>query len=707
MIKMKNINSVIFKWSERVLQTIALIVFGLNTSFAQLPLEYGQSVMTAIQRDLWNPFQDNAPNLPVVQIFDVRNRPAYSSSVWAAPTYHHPEWEYGTVDATGVKTDKMGSLFGIATDRNGNIYVTDYTTLGMGSGTQCAATFTETCFQMGAFPKGKGGSGAIYKIDGSTGAVTVLATLPNANVFPVFDKTYTGDPCRQYTDPYGRVTYYRAGEDPMSGRKVGVGLGNICYDRDHNQLFVTNREDGKIYRLSLSGAILSTFDPFANDDGLNGMAPLGERVWGIGYYKGKVYFGRQVQEIGTATPNEIWSEALSASGDFAVPNGEVLEITVNYPVNAFGQPYTGRNGGDGNSYVANPITDIEFSSEGKMLVTTKTMITDFCERAHFSYTYEYSPSGAGWTAPKLYYTGDYYNKLNSAGGTDYGYLTYDGAKSEIDLTSRDQFTWTTSNIINQVATNRLTYGAVGIPITATGDPITGTNIIDWDSNNNNNGKGSLGDIDVFRELCVDTIFTVCNNATESLTLTAENGLSNVQWYDSTSNSLIGTGATLTIVGTESFLSDGYESIYYTASDADGCPWELCCLVRVKTQACVVCSTSGTFSTLCNNNGTPATSSDDWFTLTVTGTVTDGSGTYVVKIGAFTSPVIMSGTPVVISGNGLLGNPLLQANGSSTYIVRIEDAADSSCFSTISVGPVQSCSICPDPNCFNVTKSIQR
>ncbi|MBK9378449.1 MAG: hypothetical protein IPM86_09520 [Saprospiraceae bacterium] len=192
-----------------------------------------------------------------------------------------------------------------------------------------------------------------------------------------------------------------------------------------------------------------------------------------------------------------------------------------------------------------------------------------------------------------------------------------------------------------------------------------------------------------------------------MTLTAENGLSNVQWYDSTSNSLIGTGATLTIVGTESFLSDGYESIYYTASDADGCPWELCCLVRVKTQACVVCSTSGTFSTLCNNNGTPATSSDDWFTLTVTGTVTDGSGTYVVKIGAFTSPVTMSGTPVVISGNGLLGNPLLQANGSSTYIVRIEDAADSSCFSTISVGPVQSCSICPDPNCFNVTKSIQR
>lgn len=121
----------------------------------------------------------------------------------------------------------------------------------------------------------------------------------------------------------------------------------------------------------------------------------------------------------------------------------------------------------------------------------------------------------------------------------------------------------------------------------------------------------------------------------------------------------------------------------------------------------ICSTSGIYTTQCNDNGTPANSTDDWFTLTVTGTVANGSGTYVVKIGAFTSPVTMSGTPVVISGNGLLGNPLLQANGSSTYIVRIEDATDSTCFSTITVGPVQSCSNCPDPNCFNVTKSIQR
>ncbi|MBK7340532.1 MAG: hypothetical protein IPQ10_01390 [Saprospiraceae bacterium] len=121
----------------------------------------------------------------------------------------------------------------------------------------------------------------------------------------------------------------------------------------------------------------------------------------------------------------------------------------------------------------------------------------------------------------------------------------------------------------------------------------------------------------------------------------------------------------------------------------------------------ICSTSGIYTTQCNDNGTPANSTDDWFTLTVTGTVTDGSGTYVVKIGAYTSPGTPSGMPISITGNGQGGNPLLQANGSSTYTIRIEDSSDSTCFSSISVGPVLACSNCTDPNCFNVTKQIIR
>ncbi|HRH99633.1 MAG TPA: SdrD B-like domain-containing protein [Saprospiraceae bacterium] len=118
---------------------------------------------------------------------------------------------------------------------------------------------------------------------------------------------------------------------------------------------------------------------------------------------------------------------------------------------------------------------------------------------------------------------------------------------------------------------------------------------------------------------------------------------------------------------------------------------------------VVCSASvGQISTQCNNNGTPAVNSDDWFSVTLTGTITNGSGNYVLKIGAYTSAPTASGTAITITGNGLAGNPLFQANGTSTYTLRIEDANDSSCFTTTTVGPVNACSSCPSPNCKTVT-----
>ena len=118
---------------------------------------------------------------------------------------------------------------------------------------------------------------------------------------------------------------------------------------------------------------------------------------------------------------------------------------------------------------------------------------------------------------------------------------------------------------------------------------------------------------------------------------------------------------------------------------------------------VVCSASvGQISTQCNNNGTPAVNSDDWFSVTLTGTITNGSGNYVLKIGAYTSAPTASGTAITITGNGQAGNPLLQANGSNSYLIRIEDANNSNCFTTTTVGPVNSCSSCPDPNCLGVT-----
>jgi hypothetical protein len=114
-----------------------------------------------------------------------------------------------------------------------------------------------------------------------------------------------------------------------------------------------------------------------------------------------------------------------------------------------------------------------------------------------------------------------------------------------------------------------------------------------------------------------------------------------------------------------------------------------------------CSVSQTHTTpVCNNNSTAGNATDDWFSFSVTGTVANGSGNYVVKIGSWTSPSIVSGQSVSIVGNGLSGNPSLPANGSS-ITVRVEDAVTSTCFATFTVSNA-ACSSCPTPNCGSVT-----
>jgi hypothetical protein len=116
---------------------------------------------------------------------------------------------------------------------------------------------------------------------------------------------------------------------------------------------------------------------------------------------------------------------------------------------------------------------------------------------------------------------------------------------------------------------------------------------------------------------------------------------------------------------------------------------------------LVCAVTESHSSpVCNSNGTGNISTDDWFSFNLTGTVVDGSGNYVVKIGTWTSPPITSGQSVSIVGNGLGGNPSLPAN-SSNILIRVEDAVTNTCFTTFTVSSA-SCSGCPTPNCGTIT-----
>ena len=65
-----------------------------------------------------------------------------------------------------------------------------------------------------------GGPGSIWKIDGRTGAVNLFANIPNS----------------------------------------GAGLGDIAFDPEHRQFFVSDRGSGLIHRVGLDGAAHGTFD---------------------------------------------------------------------------------------------------------------------------------------------------------------------------------------------------------------------------------------------------------------------------------------------------------------------------------------------------------------------------------------------------------------------------------------------------------------
>ena len=252
-----------------------------------------------------------------------------------------------TARSSSWTRDKLGDIFGLTLDDSGNIYV--------------AAT---TAYGSDIYPTG-GNAMDIYKIDGGTGAITLFKTLPQSPAtFP------------------------------------GAGLGNIAYDCAHKNFYVSNLDDGLIYRLDLSGNTLSTWDhglhlPTANppsaailDTPTTAFTPLGRRVWGLQEHNNRLYYAVWWEDLGRPDPvhaNEVWSIALSSSGDFVLGTDQ-LEISL--PVDVF-QDRTVSN-------YSNPVSDISFGPTGTMLLGERTMHDDTTPNAHESRALEYMLSGIVW-----------------------------------------------------------------------------------------------------------------------------------------------------------------------------------------------------------------------------------------------------------------------------------------------------------------------
>ncbi|MBK9338120.1 MAG: HYR domain-containing protein [Lewinellaceae bacterium] len=394
----------------------------------------------------------------VLGLKDIRDNNTFSNpnpqnANTVVPMMMHPTWT----------RDNLGQVFGIAIDNNSNVYVSQTT------------VYNSQPDLFGALGAGTGGD--IYRLDATTGNASAFASLPN----------------------------------------TGQGLGNICFAAPYNSLYATNWEDGFIYQIDVANPATPTgFDIFMMDDPVQGYAPLGQLLWGIGYnpVTNRLYFGRWNENVpgggacrfnppppvGSAT-NEIYSVALDANG---VPVGTLtLEITM-----PTWFPYTDPNT-QMVTFHSNPVSDIAFSSDGqRMLLAERSMCSPTSTGAHHARVLEYVLSGNNWTpSNNNFFVGQAYlqnnnpiNGRNTAGGVDYGDAFYDPI-TETGPAQCDQRVWATVDLfgLGNPYFKLNIYGIQGMPATGNNPHPLGLNsyLIDADGVVLTSAKTEIGDVEIF------------------------------------------------------------------------------------------------------------------------------------------------------------------------------------------------------------------
>ncbi len=340
----------------------------------------------------------------VLHIFDISGPPPPPNLNYLAPRYHNPGWT----------KPALGSLFGLTLDSAGNIYVASTTVYGPNPD-----------------------PATIKRIDGVTGEITVLATLPNN----------------------------------------GPQIGNINYDCVSETIYASNHDDGRIYQVDMSGTIVSTYSHAlqdvtmgpANDPGEpNGVfMPLGKRPWAVQSHAGRLYYSIWWENSNKENPtenNEIWS--VGYVDDSGVPDPTTAKKEFDIP------PLQGNN-------FSNPVSDISFAATGWMLVSERTMFGDDQTLAHSSTTYEYDFNNGAWELKgTTFVVGELPN--SAAGGVDHDF-------------SEGGYVWMTGDALD-FYTPDVVYGLQGTP--HAGGDIKNSTLIDLDNEVINQDKTAMGDVEV-------------------------------------------------------------------------------------------------------------------------------------------------------------------------------------------------------------------
>ena len=399
---------------------------------------------------------------------------------------------------TGWTSDKIGQVFGIALDHNGGIYLSATDVYQM-DGLMSFVYNNGVKWASGSGPAGPAG---IYYTNYNTVNTTMalVTTLSSSNASTV-----------------------GTNQIPNTGfaTTVGNGVGNIAYDYKNNQLFATNLEDGKIYRIDpASGKVKSTLDPFIADDQQPGIAPVGEQLWGIGVYTTngvtKVYFALStlphITNSFAAGGVEIWSVALTVTGEFdaATSGGNIFTATA---TSGFIKKEVSVSG------TQTKVTDIAFSNAGKMLVAERG-------NPHAAGVFEYAYSGSGWAAANSFYVGGGSLGAIGSGGNPTGYLSGKNAAGGVDYSEREQgpgnflysdIVWATGNYMPTKTLvgpyPNFVYGAQGmnssgnsalLPTNAQNDLYIDYNCTGWPHifDANSSVKNKIGDVEFFDRRCI-------------------------------------------------------------------------------------------------------------------------------------------------------------------------------------------------------------
>ena len=354
----------------------------------------------------------------VVHVFDL-DPSGYSApgSTSTPSTYEHPDWTL----------ESLGSVFGVAMSGDGTMYA--------------AATSIYAFDYVGSL----GGSGSIYRLDGTTGQPTELIELPNDS---------------------------------------NAGLGNIAASCNYGLLYASNFEDGLIWAIDEFGSPVDTYrhsdaqvlGPAGDPDDQPGYAPLGDRVWAVQPVGERLYYSVWVEDgPSRADPlrnNEVWSVALDGSGQF-VPGSRQFE---------FSTPDLDYNNSNWPDNCTSPIADISQGPDCCLYIAERGMGSNTSSYAHRSRLIVACQNEDGsWSLDTDSYTmGVPGLNHSSAGGVAVDYLN-------------DGSVWGTADAVVFSGGN-YTYGIQGTPRPG-GDPSNSINI-DLDNDTSEGDKSGIGSIDI-------------------------------------------------------------------------------------------------------------------------------------------------------------------------------------------------------------------